>query len=165
MNRHAVLSGLRAAAAIAAVAIWATGSTTGPLLARQTTGQRGAPPKPASAKPAPAKPAPAKPSKPPDPRTVVTEAQKRATVDSQHYEGTLRVTDAGGLTVNGGPGAIRDGENGAHVRGGFGGALLAGFGFWVKARLEEGFLREQLGAEAYDAYGRRVPMLVPFGPA
>jgi protein-S-isoprenylcysteine O-methyltransferase Ste14 len=46
-----------------------------------------------------------------------------------------------------------------------GGALLAAFGFWVKARLEEGFLREQLGAEVYDAYRRRVPMLVPFGPA
>ena len=45
------------------------------------------------------------------------------------------------------------------------GALLAAFGFWVKARLEEGFLREQLGAEAYDAYRRRVPMLVPFRPA
>jgi protein-S-isoprenylcysteine O-methyltransferase Ste14 len=46
-----------------------------------------------------------------------------------------------------------------------GGALLAVFGFWVKARLEEGFLREQLDAEVYDAYRRRVPMLVPFGPA
>jgi protein-S-isoprenylcysteine O-methyltransferase Ste14 len=46
-----------------------------------------------------------------------------------------------------------------------GGALLAVFGFWVKARLEEGFLCEQLGAEVYDAYRRRVPMLVPFGPA
>ena len=47
----------------------------------------------------------------------------------------------------------------------FAGALLAAFGFWVKARLEEGFLSEQLGAEAYDSYRRRVPMLVPFGPA
>lgn len=44
------------------------------------------------------------------------------------------------------------------------GALLATLGFWIKARLEEGFLREELGAEAYDAYRRRVPMLVPFGP-
>jgi protein-S-isoprenylcysteine O-methyltransferase Ste14 len=35
-------------------------------------------------------------------------------------------------------------------------------GWVVKARLEEGFLREQLGAEAYDAYARHVPMLVPF---
>jgi protein-S-isoprenylcysteine O-methyltransferase Ste14 len=45
------------------------------------------------------------------------------------------------------------------------GALLAALGFWIKARLEEGFLRQQLGAEAYDSYRRRVPMLVPFGPA
>jgi protein-S-isoprenylcysteine O-methyltransferase Ste14 len=37
-------------------------------------------------------------------------------------------------------------------------------GFWIKARLEERFLREQLGTEIYDAYRRRVPMLVPFGP-
>jgi protein-S-isoprenylcysteine O-methyltransferase Ste14 len=45
------------------------------------------------------------------------------------------------------------------------GALLASLGFWIKARLEEGFLREQLGADAYDSYRRRVPMLMPFGPA
>ena len=45
------------------------------------------------------------------------------------------------------------------------GALLATVGFWVKARLEEGFLREQLGAETYDSYRRRVPMLVPFSRA
>src|SRR5262249_978786 len=32
----------------------------------------------------------------------------------------------------------------------------------IKARLEENFLREQLGPEKYDAYARRVPMLVPF---
>jgi protein-S-isoprenylcysteine O-methyltransferase Ste14 len=35
----------------------------------------------------------------------------------------------------------------------------------MKARLEEQWLREELGAEAYDAYRRRVPMLVPFLPA
>jgi protein-S-isoprenylcysteine O-methyltransferase Ste14 len=44
------------------------------------------------------------------------------------------------------------------------GAVLITIGLWMKARLEEGFLREQLGADAYDAYRRRVPMLVPFGP-
>jgi protein-S-isoprenylcysteine O-methyltransferase Ste14 len=37
-------------------------------------------------------------------------------------------------------------------------------GWVIKARLEEAFLREQLGAAAYGAYARRVPMLVPFLP-
>jgi protein-S-isoprenylcysteine O-methyltransferase Ste14 len=37
-------------------------------------------------------------------------------------------------------------------------------GFAMKARLEERFLREELGASEYDAYARRVPMLVPFWP-
>ena len=41
------------------------------------------------------------------------------------------------------------------------GALLVCVGFAITARIEEGFLRAQLGAEAYDAYSRRVPMLVP----
>jgi protein-S-isoprenylcysteine O-methyltransferase Ste14 len=44
------------------------------------------------------------------------------------------------------------------------GALLLVVGLWLKARLEENFLRQELGAEAYDSYRRRVPMLVPFGP-
>jgi len=44
------------------------------------------------------------------------------------------------------------------------GAAIMTLGFWIKARLEERFLREQLGADAYDAYRRRVPMLLPFGP-
>jgi len=35
-------------------------------------------------------------------------------------------------------------------------------GWYIKARLEERFLRDELGAEAYAAYSRRVPMLVPF---
>ncbi|HEY3639234.1 MAG TPA: isoprenylcysteine carboxylmethyltransferase family protein [Rhizomicrobium sp.] len=46
----------------------------------------------------------------------------------------------------------------------FAGAAIMTLGFWIKARLEENFLREQLGAASYDSYRRRVPMLVPFGP-
>jgi protein-S-isoprenylcysteine O-methyltransferase Ste14 len=41
------------------------------------------------------------------------------------------------------------------------GAAILLFGFYVKARLEEGFLREQLGP-SYDDYAKRVSMLVPF---
>ena len=41
------------------------------------------------------------------------------------------------------------------------GCILLGFGFAMVARIEERFLRDQLGAEAYDTYSRRVPMLVP----
>lgn len=48
---------------------------------------------------------------------------------------------------------------------GFVGALIIIIGLWMKARLEEQWLRGELGAEAYDAYRRRVPMLVPFLPA
>lgn len=44
------------------------------------------------------------------------------------------------------------------------GAVLLIVAYFIKARLEEHFLREQLGAEAYDSYRRRVPMLLPFGP-
>ena len=44
------------------------------------------------------------------------------------------------------------------------GAAIMTLGFWIKARLEERFLRSELGADNYDAYSRRVPMLVPFGP-
>jgi protein-S-isoprenylcysteine O-methyltransferase Ste14 len=43
-------------------------------------------------------------------------------------------------------------------------AAIITLGIWMKARLEEGFLRGELGADAYDAYRRRVPMLLPFGP-
>ncbi len=44
------------------------------------------------------------------------------------------------------------------------GAAIMAVGFWIKAGLEERFLRTELGAEAYDSYRRRVPMLIPFGP-
>jgi protein-S-isoprenylcysteine O-methyltransferase Ste14 len=41
------------------------------------------------------------------------------------------------------------------------GASLIAAGLYTKARLEEQFLREELGSEGYDAYARRVPMLLP----
>jgi protein-S-isoprenylcysteine O-methyltransferase Ste14 len=34
----------------------------------------------------------------------------------------------------------------------------------MKARIEERFLREELGAADYDNYARRTPMIVPFAP-
>jgi protein-S-isoprenylcysteine O-methyltransferase Ste14 len=43
------------------------------------------------------------------------------------------------------------------------GACVMTVGWVIKARMEEKFLREQLGAEDYDAYARRVPMLSPWG--
>jgi protein-S-isoprenylcysteine O-methyltransferase Ste14 len=46
----------------------------------------------------------------------------------------------------------------------FAGAMLFTLAFWIKASLEEKFLRKALGPQDYDAYRRRVPMLVPFGP-
>jgi protein-S-isoprenylcysteine O-methyltransferase Ste14 len=44
------------------------------------------------------------------------------------------------------------------------GAILISLGMWQKARMEEGFLTTELGADAYGAYCRRVPMLIPFLP-
>ena len=44
------------------------------------------------------------------------------------------------------------------------GALLMTIGLWMKARLEERWLAAELDPDAYEAYRRRVPMLVPFGP-
>ena len=46
---------------------------------------------------------------------------------------------------------------------GIAGAALLVVGVVAKARLEERFLRGELGA-AYDDYARRVPMLIPFAP-
>ncbi|MGA7808481.1 methyltransferase family protein [Bradyrhizobium sp.] len=46
----------------------------------------------------------------------------------------------------------------------FAGLVLVIIGFWIKARLEERFLRHELGAEAYDAYARRTGMLFPALP-
>lgn len=45
---------------------------------------------------------------------------------------------------------------------GYMGAALIALGFYVKARLEEAFLRQELGPETYDDYRLRVPMLIPW---
>jgi protein-S-isoprenylcysteine O-methyltransferase Ste14 len=42
------------------------------------------------------------------------------------------------------------------------GAALIAFGLSFKAQIEERFLTAELGADAYGAYRRRVPMLIPF---
>ncbi len=42
------------------------------------------------------------------------------------------------------------------------GATVMLLGWYIKARLEERFLRAELAANAYDAYAARVPMLIPF---
>lgn len=77
MSRH---TGLRAfAPGIAALALIVS-VTTG-LVTAQTTLRPGA----ANVPPPPT-----------EPRAMIEEVQRRATVDSQHYEGSLRVTDAGG---------------------------------------------------------------------
>ncbi len=44
----------------------------------------------------------------------------------------------------------------------FAGVAITTVSWYIKARLEESFLREQLGRENYDTYARRVPMLIPF---
>ena len=44
------------------------------------------------------------------------------------------------------------------------GAFLIGLGQWQKARMEEVFLTEELGADQYGTYCRRVPMIIPFLP-
>ena len=79
-----------------------------------------------------------------------------------------RIVDTGPYSLVRHPiytGIILSGFASAILRGtvaGFLGASLMTVSWYLKARLEERFLREQLGAENYDAYARRVPMLVPF---
>lgn len=47
---------------------------------------------------------------------------------------------------------------------GIAGAALLAASFVIKGRLEERFLMQELDADAYEGYRRRVPMLVPFWP-
>lgn len=89
MSRHV---GLRALAG-GIVALALVLSCTAGVVIAQTTRRPGATKAPV--RPAP-KAAPRPPATPPDARAVIAEVQRRSTVTSQHYEGSLRVTDAGG---------------------------------------------------------------------
>jgi protein-S-isoprenylcysteine O-methyltransferase Ste14 len=42
------------------------------------------------------------------------------------------------------------------------GFVLLSIGYVLKARIEERFLRQELGEANYDAYAKRVPMIAPF---
>jgi protein-S-isoprenylcysteine O-methyltransferase Ste14 len=42
------------------------------------------------------------------------------------------------------------------------GLVMVIVGLWLKARMEERFLRAELGAQAYDDYARKTAMLIPF---
>jgi len=46
----------------------------------------------------------------------------------------------------------------------FAGASAMTAGWYLKARIEERFLRGELGQNAYGNYAARVPMLLPFAP-
>lgn len=86
----------------------------------------------------------------------VTRKQDHRIVDSGPY-GLVRHPIYTGLLAAAAALAAVDGTAAALI-----GFALIVTGVVVKARLEERFLRSELGADAYDAYRVRVPMLVPF---
>jgi len=86
----------------------------------------------------------------------VTQKADHRVIDSGPYA-LVRHPIYAGLILAAGATAVLRGRLSA-----FAGAALITLGSYIKARLEERFLREQLGKEEYDAYARRVPMLVPF---
>ncbi|HWA30908.1 MAG TPA: isoprenylcysteine carboxylmethyltransferase family protein [Rhizomicrobium sp.] len=88
----------------------------------------------------------------------ITRKEGHHVVDSGPY-GIVRHPIYTGILLSGVASAVVMGTPHAYI-----GAALLIVAYWVKARLEERWLREELGPEAYDAYRRRVPMLLPFGP-
>jgi len=83
--------------------------------------------------------------------------EKHRVVDSGPY-GLVRHPIYTGIIVAGFATAALRGYADAFL-----GAAIMTLSWYIKARTEEQFLREQLGVAAYDAYARRVPMLIPFG--
>ena len=77
-------------------------------------------------------------------------------VDTGPY-GVVRHPVYAGLLLAAGATAVESGRLEA-----VGGALLLGAAISLRAKLEERFLRRDLGEEAYASYRRRVPMLIPF---
>lgn len=88
--------------------------------------------------------------------TSVTRKAGHHVVDSGPY-GIVRHPIYSGITIAATATAVARG-----TVAGWGGMVVMTLGWYLKARLEEGFLREELGAAAYDQYARRVPMLIPF---
>jgi protein-S-isoprenylcysteine O-methyltransferase Ste14 len=88
--------------------------------------------------------------------STVTRKEHHHIVDTGPY-GLVRHPIYTGITLA----SIATGALRGTVAGWLGVALMT-LGWYVKARLEEEFLRQELGADDYDAYARRVPMLVPF---
>jgi protein-S-isoprenylcysteine O-methyltransferase Ste14 len=89
---------------------------------------------------------------------LITRKEGHRVVDSGPYA-IVRHPIYTGILLSGIATAIAAGTLHAYI-----GAALLILAYWIKARLEERFLREELGTADYDAYRRRVPMLVPFGP-
>jgi protein-S-isoprenylcysteine O-methyltransferase Ste14 len=90
---------------------------------------------------------------------IITIKQDHRVVDTGPY-GLVRHPIYTGLIVS----ILATAAAQATVTGLIGAAAIVA-GLYVKARIEERFLTTELGADAYDSYRRRVPMLVPFLPA
>ncbi|MGN6516527.1 MAG: methyltransferase family protein [Rhizomicrobium sp.] len=88
----------------------------------------------------------------------ITRKENHRVVDSGPYA-IVRHPIYTGILVSGVASAIVMATPHAYI-----GAALLIVAYTLKARLEENWLREELGPADYDAYRARVPMLVPFGP-
>lgn len=88
--------------------------------------------------------------------STVTRKEGHHIVDSGPY-GLVRHPIYTGLILSAFAQAVLHNEPRAYL-----GAALMTLGFFIKARLEESFLRQELGPDAYDPYRARTPMLVPW---